>query len=128
MVLVLHPGILFFRRLSHRIIRPRFVSGVAPRTVARRSREVGSAQAGRRMRQLGPGRDEVPGQLPAHLTSRTVVRTGRAACRWKRRVGTYVVGSRPAAGPARRARILPSGGQRRNARSRRRVVKAIVER
>ncbi|KAL5978083.1 hypothetical protein ACLOJK_037106, partial [Asimina triloba] len=53
---------------------------------------------GRRMRQLGPGRDEVPGQLPAHVTSRTVVRTGRAACRWKRRVGTYVVGSCSAAG------------------------------
>ncbi|KAL5978073.1 hypothetical protein ACLOJK_037096 [Asimina triloba] len=107
---MLHPCILFFRRLSHRIIRPRSVSGVAPRTVARRSREVGSAQAGRRMRQLGPGCDEGPGQLPAPVTLHTVVRTGRAACRWKRRDGTYVVGSCSAAGPARRARILPSGG------------------
>ncbi|KAL5978063.1 hypothetical protein ACLOJK_037086 [Asimina triloba] len=78
--------------------------------------------------QLGPGTDEGPGQLLAPVTSRTVVRTGRAACRWKRRDWTFVRGSSFAAGAARRARRLSSSGPTANTGSWLRMVKRILER
>ncbi|KAL6000598.1 hypothetical protein ACLOJK_024297 [Asimina triloba] len=89
----------------------------APRAVTRKPREVRTAQAGCRTPQLGPGSDERPGRLPMAITSRTVVLTGRAACRSKRHDGTFI--------GLEDCRLV---ARQHNARSQRCVVQWIFER